>query len=57
MDNPKAPLTPDLAEAVLVSRLSLREEEAFNEFVREYSDSVLNLAYRLLGRDREEAGT
>ena len=55
MDNPEAPQKPDLAEADLVQRLKIREEEAFNELVKDYSDPVHNLAFRLLGRNREEA--
>ncbi len=42
-----------LGERVLLGRLVKRDEEAFNEIVRSYSDRVYNLVLRLVGSPAE----
>ena len=43
-----------LRERLLIRRLKERDEKAFREIVRRYSDQVYNMTYRMLG-NREEA--
>ena len=43
-----------LRERLLIRRLKDRDEKAFREIVRRYSDQVYNMTYRMLG-NREEA--
>lgn len=43
-----------LRERLLIRRLKERDEKAFKEIVRRYSDQVYNMTYRMLG-NREEA--
>lgn len=43
-----------LRERLLIRRLKDRDEKAFREIVRRYSDQVFNMTYRMLG-NREEA--
>ena len=42
-----------LGERLLLNRLVKRDEEAFNEIVRTYSDRVYNLVLRLVGSPAE----
>ncbi|HUH05693.1 MAG TPA: sigma-70 family RNA polymerase sigma factor [Kofleriaceae bacterium] len=43
-----------LRERLLIRKLRERDEKAFREVVRQYSDQVYNMSYRMLG-NREEA--
>ena len=55
MSQAEVPPDPDLAEADLIARLKIGDEDAFNELVKAYADPVFKLAFRLLSRNREEA--
>jgi len=50
----RTPYTMSLAERLLIARLIERDEQAFEEIVRQYRDKVFSLIYRMLG-NRQEA--
>lgn len=42
-----------VAERLLIGRLKARDEQAFNEIVRQYGDKVFSLVYRMIGSRAE----
>jgi RNA polymerase sigma-70 factor (ECF subfamily) len=42
-----------VAERLLIGRLKERDEQAFNEIVRQYGDKVFSLVYRMIGNRAE----
>jgi RNA polymerase sigma-70 factor, ECF subfamily len=50
---PRTEYQMSLGERLLLNRLVKRDEEAFNEIVRSYSDRVYNLVLRLVGSPAE----
>jgi RNA polymerase sigma-70 factor, ECF subfamily len=50
---PRTEYQMSLGERLLLNRLVKRDEEAFNEIVRSYSDRVYNLVLRLVGSPSE----
>jgi RNA polymerase sigma-70 factor (ECF subfamily) len=50
----RVPYEMSVAERLLIGRLKQRDEQAFNEIVRQYGDKVFSLVYRMIG-SRSEA--
>jgi RNA polymerase sigma-70 factor, ECF subfamily len=50
---PRPAFQMSLSERLLVARLVRRDEEAFNEVVRQYGDRVFNLVLRMVGSRAE----
>ena len=50
---PRPAFQMSLSERLLVARLVKRDEEAFNEVVRQYGDRVFNLVLRMVGSRAE----
>jgi RNA polymerase sigma-70 factor, ECF subfamily len=49
----RGPYVMSVPERLLIGRLKERDEQAFNEIVRQYGDKVFSLVYRMIGNRAE----